>query len=89
MRELLDDRNLPVDTMNWLYKIAQQFKGDVAPVKRDGTSNDPGITPTEARERIPQIIKDLVGLRETDPRYRDLQKKLVEYQKLANASQAA
>jgi len=89
LRDALNDRNLPVDTMNWLYKTAQQFKGEVTPVKRDGSSNDPGVTPAEAREKIPTIIQDLMQLKDSDPRYRDLQKKLVQYQKLANPPQAA
>lgn len=87
--ELLNERELPLDTMKWLHELANQFKGDVNPISRDGTNNEPSATPEEARETIPRILGDMLSMRDSDPRYRDLQKKLLAMQKLANPDRAA
>ena len=89
LKELLNDRNLPVDTMNWLYNTAKQFKGEINPVSQDGSSPAPMHTQAEARDRMQKILGDLMQMRETDPRYRDLQQQLVQMQKVASGPEAA
>ena len=85
----LDGKNLDVTTMNWLHEVAKQFKGDVTPISDDGGSPTPTVTRQEALEAIPKILGDLTGMRETDPRYKGLQMKFVDMQRLANPEQAA
>ncbi len=85
----LNDRKLPLETMNWLYEVAKQFKGDVSPISKDGASPTPVMTTSEALEAIPHAISDLTKLRETDPRYKGLQNKLLELHRLAKPEEAA
>jgi hypothetical protein len=87
-KELFEERNLPLATMNWLHRTAKEFKGDVAPISK-GQEGVPSMTPEEARHRRGQIINDMVGMPQTDPRYRDLQKELVAVGKLAHGKSAA
>ena len=89
LREQLDGGNLPLDTMNWLHGIAKQFKGEVNPISKDGQQPKPTIDPAEAREKIQATLRDLTSMSPVDPRYADLNKKLVEYHRLANAGSAA
>lgn len=89
MRELFEAKDLDLTTMNWLYQTAKQFKGSVNPITEDGRTPTPGVTPAQAREQIPKIIEDMSGMRETDSRYADLQKKLVNLHRLANPPDAA
>lgn len=89
MRELFEDKNLPLTTMNWLYQTAKQFKGNVNPITRDGKGGAPTVTPAEAREKIAATIADMTSMRETDPRYEDMKRKLVQLHRLANPQDAA
>ena len=89
LREQLDGGNLPLETMNWLHSIAKQFKGEVNPISKDGQQPRPTIDPAEAREKIQATLRDLTSMSPVDPRYADLNKKLVEYHRLANAGSAA
>lgn len=89
LRTLLDDRSLDIETMNWLHNTAKQFKGEVNPISKDGPSATPRIDPAEARQRIAQTLQDLTNMAPTDPRYKDLNNKLIEYHRLANSGQAA
>jgi len=83
------DNKLPLETMNWLYEVAKQFKGDVTPISADGKSPTPTMTIQEAYEAIPVLLKDMTGMRETDPRYKGMQQKLVELHRLAKPGEAA
>ena len=89
MRQLLNDKNLPLETMNWLYNTAKQFKGDVQPLTADGKSPTPTMTPGELQEKIHQTRMDLFNMTESDPRYKDKTQELVRLHKLAHSSQAA
>lgn len=89
LKEQFKDKNLDLDTMNWLYATANQFKGEVSPISKDRSVSDPVMTPHEAQAEISKILGDIVGMRETDPRYAGLQVKLVAAQRLANPTQAA
>jgi hypothetical protein len=86
MTEMVNDRKLPLDTMNWLLGIAKQFEGDVTPVGGDGKGGPAPITATDAKIKIGEILKDLTGMRDSDPRYRPLQQQLVEMQRVAIGS---
>jgi len=88
MRELLDNRSLPLDTMNWLLSVAEQFKGDVSPVSKDAPQ-EPELDPTSAREEISKILNDPAYFNAADPRHKDLVNKMVKMQRLANPKQAA
>lgn len=84
----INDRSLDVGTMNWLHSVAKEFKDETTPISNDGklaTSVDPG----EARVKIPEILDQLVGMSEADPRYRKLQADLVEMQTIASGGEAA
>jgi hypothetical protein len=85
LRKLLDERSLDVDTMNWLHNTAKQFKSNVTPITSDGKSNAPAMTPGEASAKITNILNDMTSMRESDPRYRELQMELVRVQRLASA----
>jgi hypothetical protein len=89
MRELLNDRKLPLGTMNWLLSIAKQFEGDIKPISKDGKDGEPPMTPDEAKVELSKILSDLTNMRETDPRYKQLQQRMVQMQRLAMGSQAA
>lgn len=89
LRTLLNDGQLPLDTMKWFLDIASVFKGDVTPISKEKGTSDPIMVPSEAREQIPVVLKDLTNMRNTDPRYKDLQEKLVELHRLANPEKAA
>ncbi len=89
MKSLLKDRNLPLDTMNWLHGVAKQFKGDVQPMSRDGKGAEPTLTPAEAYEQVQSVLRDMTSMPESDPRYAPLKQKLVSLHKLANSGQAA
>jgi len=89
VKQGLNDKKLPLETMNWLHEIAKQFKGDVKPISNDGPSPTPDISPQEALEAIPRLIGDLMGMKETDPRYAGIQQKLVSMHRLAKPEQAA
>jgi hypothetical protein len=39
MMELLNDKNLPLPTMEWLLSVAGQFKADVTPISKDGPNH--------------------------------------------------
>ena len=41
LKELMTKRELPVETMNWLYNTAKQFKSDVTPISSDGSTPTP------------------------------------------------
>jgi hypothetical protein len=90
LQKLFDDKAIDNDTMNWLYKTANQFKGEVAPIAADGNGGAaPLMQPSEALEKIPQVIGDMLGMRDSDPRYRGLQQKLIQLQTFASSEQQA
>lgn len=90
MRQLLDNRELPLDSMNWLHSIAKQFKGDVAPISKDGKTPTPALTPAEIETKLLKVRQDLFGMAEIDPRYNDLKQQMVTLHKqLASARSAA
>jgi hypothetical protein len=80
------DRALGLDAMNWLYDTAKHFKGEVSPVSSDGAGRETSITPAQAREMIPTVIKDMLGMPEYDNRRSGLQRKLITLQRLATAN---
>lgn len=85
LRTMLNDRNLDLETMNWLHQTAKQFKGEVTPVSKDGNSPTPTMTPGQAGEKMDKILSDLSSMRDSHPRYRELQQELVAVQRLAMA----
>lgn len=89
LRDLLEARDLPLATMNWLHGIAKEFKGEVAPMSKEGDREKSGTTPAEAREQITTIMRELTTMRETDPRYNDLKAKLLKMNRVASAAAAA
>ena len=89
MRNLLDNHELPVATMKWLHGVAKQFKGDVTPIRNDGASPAPSMTPSAAKERIQEILNHDAYFNAGDPRQADLVKEMVRLQELANPSSAA
>ena len=89
LRNMLDSRSLPLETMKWLHEVAKQFKGEVNPISKDREATKVVIDPAEAREKIATTLQDMTNMSPADPRYQDLQRKLIEYHRLANAGQAA
>ena len=89
LRNMLDSRDLPLETMKWLHDVAKQFKGEVNPINKDREITNLNVDPAEAREKIQATLRDMTNMPPTDPRYPDLQRKLIEYHRLANAGQAA
>lgn len=89
MVELLDNRELPLETMNWLLSTAKQFKDEANPISRDGRRHDEGKTPEQIKTEISQVLNDLTSMRESDPRYPGLKRKLVELHGLASGHRAA
>lgn len=87
--EMLNDRKLPLETLNWMLGIAQQFKGDVTPMSKDKQTTEPTLDPVEAKIELSRVLTELTGMRDSDPRYRPLQQKMVTLQRLASKSQAA
>lgn len=87
--ELLDNRDLPLETMNWLHSVAKEFKGEVAPISKDGVPPSQQMTPADAREQAQQVMSDLFKMTPTDPRYKDLQMKLVGLNRVATRASAA
>ena len=89
MREMLDNRQLPLESMNWLYSVAKQFKGDVAPVARDGKGHDTDITPEQARDKIQEIVNHPAYFDAAHPQHKDMVKMMLKMQGLANPGEAA
>ncbi len=89
MKNLLKDRKLPLETMNWLHGIAKQFKDNVQPISSDGKGGEPVLTPGEAHEQIQNTLRDMTNMPESDPRYGPLKQKLVTLHKLAKGGEAA
>jgi hypothetical protein len=89
MRELLDNRELPLESMNWLYSVAKQFKGEVAPVARDGKGSTPDFTVEEARSKIQEILNHPAYFDAAHPQHQDMVKMMIKLQGLANPEAAA
>ena len=89
LRKQFEERNLDLPTMNWLNSIAKQFKGDVSPISKDGTTPSPLMDPVEAKTAMTGVLTDLTGMREDNPQYQPLKDKLVALQRLASGTRAA
>ena len=89
MKTLLKEKNLPLDTMNWLYATAKQFKGEVTPLTADGQSPQPKLSPGEIHEKLQRVRLDLYNMTESDPRYKELQAEMVRLHKVAHSPEAA
>lgn len=87
LQTLMDSRELPLATMNWLHGIANQFKGDVTPVGDDGKGGEPPMQAVDAKIALQKVMGDIVGMRETDPRFLPLQQKMVALQGIAMGRQ--
>jgi hypothetical protein len=87
--EMLDSGKLPLDTLNWMLTVAQQFTGDVTPLSKDRQTMEPTLDPIAAKVELTRVLNDLTSMKDSDPRYRPLQQKLVSLQRLASASRAA
>lgn len=87
--EQLDNGELPLATLNWMRSIAEQFTGDVTPLSKDREATAPTMDPVDAKIEIARVLTDLTSMRDSDPRFKPLQQRLVTLQRLANPSSAA
>jgi hypothetical protein len=89
MVTMLDEGKLPLDTMNWLNDIANQFKGDVTPIHKDGQGRSPSLDPVQARARIQEIMNHPAYFDASSPIHKDLVKEMLATQRLANPPRQA
>jgi hypothetical protein len=89
LQALMEKRELPLSTMNWLHGIANQFKGDVKPVGNDGKTTGDEMQPLDAKIALQAVLTDLRSMKDSDPRYRPLQQKMVQLQGVAMGKQSA
>jgi hypothetical protein len=89
MVEGFNDKNLSLDTMNWLLSVAGQFKGTVTPIHEDGQGREPIMDPASARERIQEILKHPAYFDNANPLHKDMVNEMLKAQRLANAKQSA
>jgi hypothetical protein len=89
MVELLNDKNLPLPTMEWLLSVAGQFKSDVTPISKDGPNHTPALAPTQARARIDEILRHPAYFDAASPLHKDMVNEMLKMQGLANPAQSA
>jgi hypothetical protein len=89
MITMLNDNKLPLDTMTWLHDVANQFKGEVTPIHKDGQGSTPIMDPVTARARIQEILNHPAYFDNANPLHKDMVSEMLKAQKLANAKQSA
>jgi hypothetical protein len=89
MMELLNDKNLPLSTMEWLLSVAGQFKGDVTPISKDGPNHTPALAPAQARMRIEEILRHPAYFDGASPLHKDMINEMLKMQALANPAKTA
>ena len=89
MVTMLDEGKLPLDTMTWLNDVANQFKGDVTPIHKDGQGRTPALDPAQARVRIQEILNHPAYFDAASPLHKDMTKEMLVAQALANPPRQA
>lgn len=89
MRQLVDDGNMSVEAMNWLYNTAKSFEGDVNPINRDRQGANPSLTPADAREKINEIMGNPAYWNAEHPLHKEYVQRVVKLHAIANGQSAA
>jgi len=84
-KQAFNDNRLAADSIKWIHGLAEMsFEGSESTVQSGTGATSNNLTPMEAKMRANEIFEQMRGMRDTDPLYKDLMHRRVEYIRMAS-----